>query len=198
MELVGAVGRSRPAIGYIMRARAKGGMSMNGEVRSGRLVPSRPVRSAGVRRPPSGARLATGSFRFARGFPPAPISALALGGLLCAAIPAEAAEFGSGELRGSFDTTLSHGVTIRTGQRDDALTGLNSDDGGPQLRPGYRQQYLQGDRRAGDRLRQLRRLCPRQRIHRLREREGPARPPPTDRSGEGSGRQGTSKCSTST
>ena len=130
MESVGAVGRSRLAIGYIMAAGAKGETPMNGEVRSGRLVPSRPVRSTGVRPPPSGARLATDPFRFARGFPPAPICALAFGGLLCAAPPAEAVEFGSGELRGSFDTTLSHGVTIRTSRRDDALTGLNSDDGG--------------------------------------------------------------------
>ncbi len=45
-------------------------------------------------------------------------------------LPAQAVEFGSGELQGSFDTTLSHGVTWRVGKRDDALTGLNSDDGG--------------------------------------------------------------------
>ena len=55
--------------------------------------------------------------------------ALAAGGLLHA-LPAQAVEFGSGELQGSFDTTLSHGVTFRTGKRDDSLTGLNSDDGG--------------------------------------------------------------------
>ena len=55
--------------------------------------------------------------------------ALAAGGLLHA-LPVQAVEFSSGELRGSFDTTLSHGVTWRVGKRDDALTGLNSDDGG--------------------------------------------------------------------
>ena len=94
---------------------------MNGEVRSGRLVPSRPVRSAGVRRPvPGSPRTRFDSHAASL---PAPLCALAFGGLLCAAAPAEAVEFGSGELRGSFDTTLSHGVTIRTGQRDDALTG---------------------------------------------------------------------------
>ena len=55
--------------------------------------------------------------------------ALAAGGLLHA-LPVQAVEFSSGELQGSFDTTLSHGVTWRVGKRDDALTGLNSDDGG--------------------------------------------------------------------
>ena len=55
--------------------------------------------------------------------------ALALGWLFHA-LPAQAVEFGSGELQGRFDTTLSHGVTFRTGKRNDGLTGLNSDDGG--------------------------------------------------------------------
>ena len=55
--------------------------------------------------------------------------ALALGWLFHA-LPAQAVEFGSGELQGRFDTTLSHGVTFRTGKRKDGLTGLNSDDGG--------------------------------------------------------------------
>ena len=57
------------------------------------------------------------------------VGALTIGGLLHA-LPAQGVEFGSGELRGSFDTTISHGVTFRVGERDDALTGLNSDDGG--------------------------------------------------------------------
>ena len=61
--------------------------------------------------------------------------ALAAGGLLHA-LPAQAVEFGSGELQGSFDTTLSHGVTFRTGKRDDSLTGLNSDDGGRNYKRG--------------------------------------------------------------
>ena len=43
--------------------------------------------------------------------------------------PAFAAEFSAGELQGSFDVTLSHGVAIRTAERDDALIGINSDDG---------------------------------------------------------------------
>ena len=57
------------------------------------------------------------------------VCALAAGGLLHA-LPAQAVEFGSGGIQGSFDTTLSHGVTWRTGKRDDGLTGPNSDDGG--------------------------------------------------------------------
>ena len=56
-------------------------------------------------------------------------SVLALGQLFHA-LPARAVEFGSGDLQGSFDTTISHGVTWRVGERDDGLTGLNSDDGG--------------------------------------------------------------------
>ena len=60
----------------------------------------------------------------------APTWAVVAGGLLLAAPPAHAAEFSSGELRGSFDVTLSHGATWRTGKRKDSLTGLNSDDGG--------------------------------------------------------------------
>ena len=62
-------------------------------------------------------------------------SLLALGWLF-QALPAQAVEFGSGELQGSFDTTLSHGVTFRTGKRDDGLTGLNSDDGGRNYKRG--------------------------------------------------------------
>ena len=62
-------------------------------------------------------------------------SALALGWLFHS-LPAQAVEFASGELQGSFDTTLSHGVTFRTGKRDDSLTGLNSDDGGRNYKRG--------------------------------------------------------------
>ena len=64
-----------------------------------------------------------------RGSIAAAAGALALGWLFHA-LPAQAVEFGSGELQGRFDTTLSHGVTFRTGKRKDSLTGLNSDDGG--------------------------------------------------------------------
>ena len=60
----------------------------------------------------------------------APTWAIVAGGLLCAVPSAHAAEFASGELRGSFDVTLSHGATWRTGERKESLTGLNSDDGG--------------------------------------------------------------------
>ena len=55
---------------------------------------------------------------------------LAAGGLLYGPPSAFAAEFSAGEeLRGSFDLTLSHGVTFRTAERDAALSGINSDDG---------------------------------------------------------------------
>ena len=64
-----------------------------------------------------------------------PVCALAVGGFLHA-LPAQAVEFSSGELQGSFDTTLSHGVTFRTGKRDDSLTGPNSDDGGRNYKRG--------------------------------------------------------------
>ena len=43
--------------------------------------------------------------------------------------PVQATEIISGELRGSFDTTLSHGFTFRVAEHDESLTGLNSDDG---------------------------------------------------------------------
>ena len=56
-------------------------------------------------------------------------SALALTGLL-QALPAQAVEFGAGELRGSLDTTVSHGVTVRVGRRSDVLAaGANDNDG---------------------------------------------------------------------
>ena len=56
------------------------------------------------------------------------VRALAVGGLFHA-LPAHAVEFGSGGLEGSFDTTLSHGVTWRLGSRNEHLSGLNSNDG---------------------------------------------------------------------
>ena len=56
-------------------------------------------------------------------------SALALGGLLHA-LPAQAIEFGDGELQGSLDTTISHGVTFRVAKRDPELSaGANDNDG---------------------------------------------------------------------
>ena len=64
--------------------------------------------------------------------------AIALVFALCAA-PAGAEDFTHGELEGSLDITLSHGVTLRTGTRDKSLIGraegagtansVNSDDG---------------------------------------------------------------------
>ena len=55
--------------------------------------------------------------------------ALALTGLL-QALPAQAVEFGIGELTGSLDTTVSHGVTVRVGRRSDVLAaGANDNDG---------------------------------------------------------------------
>ena len=56
-------------------------------------------------------------------------SILALGGFL-QALPAQAIEFGEGEFQGSLDTTLSHGVTFRVGERDDRLAAkVNNNDG---------------------------------------------------------------------
>ena len=55
--------------------------------------------------------------------------ALALGGLLHA-LPAQALEFGRGGLEGSFDTTLSHGMTFRVQERDaEQAAGANDNDG---------------------------------------------------------------------
>ena len=56
-------------------------------------------------------------------------SALALTGLL-QALPAQAVEFGAGELRGSLDTTVSHGVTVRVGRRSDVLAAGDNDNDG--------------------------------------------------------------------
>ena len=52
--------------------------------------------------------------------------ALAAAGLLQAAL---AADFSQGDVRASLDTTVTHGMAFRIGQRKDGLTGLNSDDG---------------------------------------------------------------------
>ena len=55
-----------------------------------------------------------------------PIGTLAVG-MLLHALPAQAVEFGSGELQGSFDTTLSHGLTFRVADRDqDLVIGVDS------------------------------------------------------------------------
>ena len=65
------------------------------------------------------------------------VCALALVVALAAA-PAGAEDFNHGELEGSLDITLSHGVTLRVGDRDESLIGttnggtatsVNSDDG---------------------------------------------------------------------
>ena len=52
-----------------------------------------------------------------------------LGWALYALPLAQAAEIRSGEWTGSFDTTLSHGLTFRIAKPDYSLTSLNSDDG---------------------------------------------------------------------
>ena len=52
--------------------------------------------------------------------------ALAVGGVLPAAL---AADFSQGDTRASLDTTVTHGMAFRIGQRKDSLTGVNSDDG---------------------------------------------------------------------
>ena len=73
-------------------------------------------------RPTTPASLAFASFALAAG-------ALALGGSLHA-LPAQAIEFGDGELQGSLDTTLSHGMTFRVAKRDPELaSGANDNDG---------------------------------------------------------------------
>ena len=55
--------------------------------------------------------------------------AAVLAGLLHAS-PARALEFGAGELQGSLDTTLSHGVTFRVEERNPELaSGANDNDG---------------------------------------------------------------------
>ena len=56
-------------------------------------------------------------------------SALALGGLLYG-LPVQAIEFGDGDVRGSLDTTISHGLTFRVERRDPELTtDINGNDG---------------------------------------------------------------------
>ena len=73
-------------------------------------------------RPTTPASLAFASFALAAG-------ALALGGLLHA-LPAQAIEFGDGDLQGSLDTTISHGMTFRVAKRDPELaSGANDNDG---------------------------------------------------------------------
>ena len=51
--------------------------------------------------------------------------AAVLAGLLHAS-PARALEFGAGELQGSLDTTLSHGVTFRVGERNPELASTTA------------------------------------------------------------------------
>ena len=73
-------------------------------------------------RPALPARPSCGSAALAAG-------ALALGGLLHA-LPAGAIEFGDGEVQGSLDTTISHGLTLRVAKRDPELaTDINGNDG---------------------------------------------------------------------
>ena len=92
--------------------------------------PARLDRPQRTRRPPHGApfrpatpaSLAFASIALAAG-------ALALGGLLHA-LPARAIEFGDGEVQGSLDTTISHGMTFRVAKRDARLaSGANDNDG---------------------------------------------------------------------
>ena len=52
--------------------------------------------------------------------------ALVAAGLLPAAL---AADLSQGDTRVSLDTTVTHGMAFRIGQRKDSLTGVNSDDG---------------------------------------------------------------------
>ncbi len=45
------------------------------------------------------------------------------------ALPTLAVELEAGGLQGSLDTTISHGLSFRVGDRDENLIGINSDDG---------------------------------------------------------------------
>jgi hypothetical protein len=55
--------------------------------------------------------------------------ALAVGGLLHA-LPVQAIEFGDGELQGSLDATISHGLTFRVGKHDPEYSeDINGNDG---------------------------------------------------------------------
>ena len=57
------------------------------------------------------------------------LGAIAVGGIL-QVLPASAIEFDEGELWGSIDTTLSHGLTFRVQKRNDELAGdINGNDG---------------------------------------------------------------------
>ena len=57
------------------------------------------------------------------------LGAIAVGGIL-QVLPASAIEFDDGELWGSIDTTLSHGLTFRVQKRDEDLAdNTNSNDG---------------------------------------------------------------------
>ncbi len=57
------------------------------------------------------------------------LGAIAVGGILLV-LPASAIEFDEGELWGSLDTTLSHGLTFRVQRRNDELAGdINGNDG---------------------------------------------------------------------
>ena len=81
----------------------------------------RPAHGAPIR-PTTSASLAFASIALAAG-------ALALGGFLHAR-PAQAIEFGDGDLQGSLDTTISHGMTFRVAKRDPKLSsGANDNDG---------------------------------------------------------------------
>ena len=90
------------------------------------------VRWNGLRRVrrPADAPARPGTFsRPIRGCGGLTASALALGGLLWG-LPVQAVEFDEGGVRGSLDTTISHGVAYRVGKRDDALASdTNGNDG---------------------------------------------------------------------
>lgn len=52
-----------------------------------------------------------------------------LGGAVFTLSPAQAVEIGGGEWSGSFDTTISHGLTFRVADPDYSKAGINSDNG---------------------------------------------------------------------
>ncbi len=58
------------------------------------------------------------------------LAAVFIAGLaLSASPPAQAIGIGNGEWSGSFDTTISHGLTLRVARPDYGLTTINTDDG---------------------------------------------------------------------
>ena len=100
--------------GAMLNLRERDLVGLSGRTEVGRLVDALP-----------GSERRFGSWRLSG-------SAVLLG-LVVHALPVQAMEFGQGEVQGSLDTTISHGVTWRVGDRDEERVGnflsANSNDG---------------------------------------------------------------------